>query len=47
MVALARAQNSVLQSQNTALKKNISCLYKTARSEVDNKDTAIAELMKR
>jgi hypothetical protein len=30
-----------------ALKKNISCLYKTAKSEIERKDREIAELRKR
>ena len=33
--------------QNVALKKNISCLYKTARLEIDRKDSIIKDLRER
>ena len=40
-------QNSKLCTQNAALKKNISCLYKTARLEIDRKDALISRLSKK
>lgn len=40
-------QNERLKEQNMALKKNISCLYKTARSELDRKESMISRLMAR
>ncbi len=35
---------SLLTAQNTALKKNLSCLYKTAKLEIDRKAAEIARL---
>ncbi|XP_062521739.1 CASP8-associated protein 2-like [Corticium candelabrum] len=40
-------ENKVLSEQNVALKKNISCLYKTAKAEIERKDREISELRKR
>jgi hypothetical protein len=37
-------QNSTLAAQVAALKKNISCLYKTAKAEIDRKSETIKEL---
>ncbi len=37
-------QTQLLTAQNTALKKNISCLYKTAKLEIERKDQEIARL---
>jgi hypothetical protein len=39
-------QNKGLKSQNIALKKNISILFKTAKVEVDRKNEEIARLRK-
>ena len=36
-----------MKQQNTALKMNISCLYKTARSELERKEAMIERLMAR
>ena len=41
--ALAR-QNAVLSDQVLALKRNISCLYKTAKLELDRKNEEIKSL---
>ena len=35
-------QHERLESQNLALKKNISCLFKTARKEIERKDALLA-----
>lgn len=37
-------QNATLTKQNLALKRNISCLYKTAKAEIDRKDARLKEL---
>eukprot|EP00037_Helgoeca_nana_P034536 m.421931 g.421931 ORF g.421931 m.421931 type:complete len:127 (+) comp35458_c0_seq1:324-704(+) len=42
--ALLQKKCDILTKQNTALKKNISCLYKTAKLEIDRKDTEIQRL---
>ncbi|XP_074846983.1 CASP8-associated protein 2 [Carettochelys insculpta] len=42
-----QAQNSILQNENQALKKNISALIKTARVEINRKDEEIRNLYKR
>eukprot|EP00051_Salpingoeca_urceolata_P030966 m.493346 g.493346 ORF g.493346 m.493346 type:complete len:208 (-) comp36650_c0_seq1:27-650(-) len=39
-----RKENTRLSAHALALKKNVSCLYKTAKGEVDRKDQQIAEL---
>ena len=39
-----RAHVKDLQSANTALKKNISCLFKTAKLELERKDSEIDKL---
>ena len=36
-----RVQLQVLAKQNVALKRNISCLYKTAKAELDRKNEDI------
>ena len=41
------AQVSELSEQNNALRKNISCLFKTARLELARKSAAITTLEKR
>ena len=38
------AKVGVLEQQNNALKKNISCLFKTAKMEVDRKDKELTRL---
>eukprot|EP01137_Pigoraptor_chileana_P014057 Opistho-2@68254 len=40
-------ENALLTQQNVSLKKNISCLYKTAKAEIDRKDEENAEIRKR
>ncbi|XP_032072177.1 CASP8-associated protein 2 [Thamnophis elegans] len=40
-------QNSLLQSENLSLKKNISALIKTARVEINRKDEEIGNLQRR
>ena len=40
-------QNVELSSQNVALRRNISCLFKTAKLELNRKDAAICSLEKR
>ena len=47
LLLMSHAQNERLKEQNMALKKNISCLYKTARSELDRKESMISRLMAR
>ena len=42
-----KLQNAKLKEQNVALRMNISCLYKTARSELDRKEAMIDRLMAR
>ncbi|NXQ59639.1 C8AP2 protein, partial [Anthoscopus minutus] len=39
-----QTQNIILQSENQALKKNISALIKTARVEINRKDEEISHL---
>lgn len=39
---LKSVQNSHLSDMNRILKKNISCLFKTAQQEIQRKDAAIA-----
>ncbi len=38
------AENDMLSNQVLALKRNISCLYKTAKLEIDRKNAEIKEL---
>lgn len=40
----AAKERDEARKQNTALKRNISCLWKTAKAEVDRKDASIARL---
>ncbi|XP_065831233.1 protein bicaudal D-like [Oscarella lobularis] len=42
--ARLRKENIVLKEQNVALKKNISCLYRTAKLEIERKDNEIRRL---
>jgi hypothetical protein len=37
-------ENTVLSNQVLALKRNISCLYKTAKLEIDRKNAEIKDL---
>ena len=47
MVCIKPLQNEKLTEQNKALRMNISCLYKTARSELDRKEAMIVGLVTR
>eukprot|EP00049_Salpingoeca_infusionum_P026808 m.28063 g.28063 ORF g.28063 m.28063 type:complete len:84 (-) comp9009_c0_seq1:623-874(-) len=42
-LAASQAKNQELFAQNQALKKNISCLYKTAKKELERKDILLQQ----
>lgn len=46
MTSLSFSQNRQLSTTNGALKKNISCLFKTATMEVERKNAEITSLKK-
>lgn len=43
---LIELQNELLSKQNEVLKRNISCIFKTAQTEIQRKDERIAELQR-